>query len=105
MAGGRVEIVVADATQYELPDDVTVIFMHSPFKGATFRRVLDRIGASLDRRPRRLRLIYKNPEEHAAVLATGRFRVYGEWRPLRARLRGRGDLGLIRSYEAGPGPR
>jgi len=96
---GRLEIVTTDATAYALPDDVTVIFMHSPFKGAIFRSVLERIGESLDRRPRSLRLIYKNPEEHAAVIATGRFEQTGDWRPLRARLRGSDDFGLVRTYE------
>lgn len=101
LGGDRLEVVVTDATAYELPDDVTVIFMHSPFKGEVFRAVLERIAASLDRRPRRLRLIYKNPEEHAAVMATGRFEVAGDWRPLRARLRGSSDdLGLVRTYVA-----
>lgn len=79
-----VELVTADAREYEVPDDVTVVFMANPFTGEPFQAVVENILASVDRRPRRLRLVYRNPVEHDGLMATGRFRVVRRargWRP------------------------
>jgi len=70
----RIEVVQADATAWPVPDDVTYIYMFNPFWGETFTAVLDRVGESLDRRPRPLTLIYANPRCAPALLATGRFK-------------------------------
>jgi Methyltransferase domain len=95
-----VDVVVADATAYPIPDDVTVVYMHNPFYGEIFKAVLANLIASLDRRPRRLRLIYKQPVEHDLVVGSGRFVPTHARRPLIERLRDSGDRGLIRVYEA-----
>lgn len=94
-----VEIVNADATEYQIPDDVTVAFLYSPFLGPIFAQVAANLTASLDRRPRPLRVLYKNPVEHEALMRTGRFRVAGEFRRPAARLFGRPDPGVTRTYE------
>jgi SAM-dependent methyltransferase len=70
-----VELVTADAVEYEIPDDVTVVYLYHPFVGDTFRRVMGNLVASLDRAPRELRLIYALPTLAAEVEATGRFRL------------------------------
>ncbi len=69
----NVESVAADASEYALPDDVTVTYMYNPFRGETFARVVDRTIESLDRAPRRLRFIYRTPLEEERLLRTGRF--------------------------------
>ncbi len=69
-----VELVTADATDYELPDDVTVAYFANPFTGEIFRTVIEQLLASVDRQPRRLRLVYRNPVEHDYLMSTGRFR-------------------------------
>ncbi len=56
-----VEIVVADATTYRVPDDLTVGYFYHPFGSDTFDVVVERIVESLDRNPRRVRLIYVVP--------------------------------------------
>lgn len=79
-----VQLVTADARVYEIPDDVTVVFMANPFTGELFRAVVDAVLASVERSPRRLRLIYRNPIEHELLTATGRFQVVRQlrgWRP------------------------
>jgi SAM-dependent methyltransferase len=81
----HVELVTADVLDYEIPDDVTVVYMYNPFRGATFDAVIAKLIASVDRRPRTVRLIYLNPKEHDRLLATGRFRF--ERRAGRLRLR------------------
>jgi predicted RNA methylase len=57
-----VELVVADAQEWEIPDDVTIVFMYNPFGGEILDAFLDNVLASLERRPRQLRLLYVNPE-------------------------------------------
>jgi SAM-dependent methyltransferase len=69
----NVELVTADVLEYEIPDDVTVVYMYNPFRGATFDAVIAKLIASVDRSPRTVRLIYLNPKEHERLLATGRF--------------------------------
>ena len=69
----NIEVVIADARLWPLPDDVTYIYMFNPFWDETFEGMLERVLESLDRRPRRLTLIYANPTCGARLLATGRF--------------------------------
>jgi SAM-dependent methyltransferase len=70
-----VEIVVADATEFPVPDDLTIAYLFHPFKDETFETVLRGIIDSIDRHPRRVRLIYLDPVHGWDVLATGRFRL------------------------------
>jgi hypothetical protein len=70
-----VQVVVADAVEYEIPDDATVIYMYNPFRGPVFQAVIDNLLASVRRRPRRVRIVYRTPMEHERLVATGRFRL------------------------------
>ena len=67
LAGKRlrspVNILVDDACEYQIPEDITVIHLFNPFGGSVLTRVIENIRASLRRRPRRLALIYGNPKE------------------------------------------
>jgi SAM-dependent methyltransferase len=67
-----VRVDTADALEWPMPDDLTVVYMYCPFTGDLFRAALDRLLESQDAHPRRLRLVYNYPWEHNAVLATGR---------------------------------
>lgn len=53
-------------------DFVTIAYFYNPFKVETFASVMDRLVTSVDRNPRRLRILYGNPVEHDAVIATAR---------------------------------
>lgn len=68
-----IEVVVADAVEYEIPDDATVIYMYNPFSGPVFEAVVDNLLASVARRPRRVRVVYRTPLERERLEATGRF--------------------------------
>jgi hypothetical protein len=70
---GEVELVTNDAVSYEVPDDVTVAYFYHPFEGQIFARVIDNLVASLDRNPRRLRIIYVYPMSADYIYRTGRF--------------------------------
>lgn len=71
----HVSVIQADATEYVIPDDVTVIFMNNPFQGAIFNAVLKNMLDSYDRKPRPLRIIYGNPVEESILLSTGRIQI------------------------------
>ena len=79
LSGGKlrcpVELVNSDIVDYVIPDDVTVIFLHNPFRGEPFRVFMRNLSASLVRRRRPLTVIYENPTELTAFLGTGLFEV------------------------------
>lgn len=75
LRAGRVDLVTADAAAWPVDDDVTVAYLFNPFTGAVFARVVANLLESLDRRPRRLRIVYRNPVEHEVLMATGRVRL------------------------------
>jgi hypothetical protein len=67
----NVEFICANATEFEVPDDVTIVYLANPFRGNVFDRVLDNLRASLTRRPRSLKVIYFLPLMHDTVLEAG----------------------------------
>jgi len=71
----NVELVTADAAEFEVPDDMTYAYFYAPFDGEVFAKVIENIIASLDRRPRPVTLIYANPSMDEAIRATGRFQL------------------------------
>jgi SAM-dependent methyltransferase len=80
----HVDLQHGNALDFEIPDDVTVVFMYNPFAGNMFQRFIDRILESVDRNPRRIQLVYANPREHDRLIATGRVQLVRSlrgWRP------------------------
>ena len=77
---GSVEIVVSDVADYPVPDDLTIGYLYSPVKNEAFDALLESIIDSIDRKPRRVRLIYNLPVQQSEVLATERFRLLTEQR-------------------------
>lgn len=63
-----VELVVADVTEWEVPDDVTIAYTYNVLRGQSLQRLLDRLVDSVRRAPRRLILVYANPEHEEEVL-------------------------------------
>jgi precorrin-6B methylase 2 len=81
-----VELVTADAVEYEVPDDVNYIFMNNPFTGEILDAVLEKIIASIRRRSRVVTILYSFPKAHEQIDRTGAFRCARTIRP-RIRLR------------------
>jgi hypothetical protein len=77
-----VELVCSDALEYEIPEDVSVVYLGNPFSGPVFATVLERLLATVERNPRRLRIVYFNPVEERRLLDAG-FRVTKAIRGLR----------------------
>lgn len=69
-----VELVSSDVLDYEIPRDVTVVFLNNPFRGETFAAVMRKLVASVDDNPREVTVIYFNPTEDEFLTSTGRFR-------------------------------
>jgi SAM-dependent methyltransferase len=84
---GEVEVVVMDAKDFRPPDDLTIAyFFHPGLSAETVEAVLSRIVESIDRHPRRVRLIvvaplYIGDVQDAHVYRTGRFRLVKEQSP------------------------
>jgi len=58
-----VRVLEADAGSFDVPDDVSLAYFYSPFTGDTLRASLARLRASWERNPRRLRILFKDPDD------------------------------------------
>ncbi len=70
-----VEIVTADAAQYEVPPEVNSVFLFNPFTGPVLQAALDRLYRSWCRRPRTLKLVYLFPAHEPNQVETCRWLV------------------------------
>lgn len=68
-----VEILTANVESWDVPDDVTYVYMYNPFSGAVLERFVSRLVRSLDRRPRDLTIIYAKPLQENVLAGSGRF--------------------------------
>ncbi|WP_346433895.1 class I SAM-dependent methyltransferase [Nonomuraea composti] len=91
----EVEFVSSDVLDYDIPDDVSVVFLNNPFRGRTFAAAMERLLHSADRNPRPITLIYFNPVEEAHLLSTGRFRHLRTVARTLAPWRRRGEAGVF----------
>jgi predicted RNA methylase len=66
-----IQIVEADAAEYDVQDDQTHYYFYNPFNADVLRQVLQRITESLKRIPRRVCVIYNNPQHGDVVEAAG----------------------------------
>jgi SAM-dependent methyltransferase len=102
---GAVEMIEADILEWDVPDDLSVVYMFCPFKGELFQSVLDHIIAAHDRHPRPLRIVYSYPWEHNRIAASGRFQAVDvipfQWPP-RPRWWRRPEV--VVTYAIGDGP-
>ena len=64
----NVELIMRDAVEFRELDDFNYIYFFNPFPGTVMREVIDNIVASLQRRPRRVTIIYFNPECHEVIV-------------------------------------
>jgi SAM-dependent methyltransferase len=57
-----IELVLADATQWALPHDCTVLYFYNPFHGRILAKVIENIRRSIAEAPRRLTIIFARPQ-------------------------------------------
>jgi SAM-dependent methyltransferase len=57
---GSVAVVEADARDFPVPDNATILYFYNPFRGDTMRKVMANVAESYQRRPRPLQLLVCN---------------------------------------------
>jgi hypothetical protein len=74
-----VDLVCADAMDWDVPSDVTLVFLYNPFRGHVLQTVVGKITESARKYPRRLRVIYRRPDwVKDEINANGTFELIGE---------------------------
>jgi SAM-dependent methyltransferase len=66
-----IDLVDQDVLDWEIPDDVSVLFLYNPFSGSVFERFISNMRQSLLDRPRAFRIIYVSPYMHQMVIDAG----------------------------------
>jgi SAM-dependent methyltransferase len=69
----RVTTHVMDAVDYDPPDEPLVLYFFNPFASPVLRTVLERVNASLDRRPRPAYVVVTAPPELAETIEASSF--------------------------------
>jgi SAM-dependent methyltransferase len=67
----RIELECVDATAYELPKENTVFYFFDPFQLPVMTAVVENIKKSLKECPRKIFIVYLNPNEWMAVEQSG----------------------------------
>lgn len=61
----EIEIITSDATKYDIPNDVTVVYFNNPFFGHILESVLNNLRMSLEAAPRNLWVVCNLPQQSA----------------------------------------
>jgi len=69
-------VLNCNATDYDIPDDLTSIFLFNPFDEVIMKEVLIRILKSLQQSPRTIRILYANPVYKSLFLEEGFAEIY-----------------------------
>jgi SAM-dependent methyltransferase len=75
---GRVEVVRADATTWELPAEPLVVYVYNSFALPAFEMLAENVARSLRDHPRELFLLYMFPESRAPLDAVPELEVLNE---------------------------
>lgn len=73
LPGTRYKIIHNDAFYFDIPDDTCCIFLFNPFDDVIMSGVVNNILDSLERRPRKLYVLYSNPV-HQRLFAEAGFK-------------------------------
>ncbi len=75
----NVEIFQTDALSYVVPDDVTVVFFYRPFRDQMLENVIRNLQQSIERKPRELTVVFKNPPDFSECGADSWLAKYSEF--------------------------
>jgi len=75
----RCRVIAMDASQFQDLDPYNYIYFFNPFPGAVMIKVMAKLLASMERKPRKVTIIYNNPTCHDEIVGTGVFRKIGEY--------------------------
>lgn len=68
-----VEVIQADAADFPLPVEPLVLFLYNPFAQPVMKQFVEGLRASLRSHPRRIYIVYVNPELHDVLINAGFF--------------------------------
>lgn len=71
----EMKVITGDAAEFECIDRYNTFYFYDPFRGETFRKVMDNIENSVRRRNRIVKIVYANPWMHKEVERNGIFRL------------------------------
>lgn len=74
----NIEFICAPAETYA-QTDTTLIFMFNPFGAGIMQAVVRQLEEALDKRPRKLRIVYENPLQGHVLDASHHIKRTGEW--------------------------
>ena len=66
-----IESICADATSFDLPPEALVIYLFNPFPESGLRRCLANLRKSLTEHPRRVYVLYSNPQLDSVMMESG----------------------------------
>jgi len=75
----RCRVITMDASQFQDLDPYNYIYFFNPFSGAVMIKVMANLLASIERKPRKVTILYNNPTCHDEIVGTGVFRKVGEY--------------------------
>lgn len=64
----HVELELIDATQYDVPPDVNLIYFFNPFAGDTLRKVLGKMSSSFQLHPRKMYIVFFNNDHFERII-------------------------------------
>ena len=65
----QIDLVVVDATEFEVPPDANVVYFYNPFSGDTLRRVIDNLRTSFHQHPRLIHVVFFNNDHFDGMIA------------------------------------
>lgn len=81
----HIELVTADVTQWQFPQDVNYVYMFNPVEGEAFARVVANLADSVRDHPREVTVIYANPRGADVLETSAPFErvdvIKNPWRP------------------------
>lgn len=74
----HIESILADAREFEFPEDPLVLYLFNPLPQPAFSEVLLRLKKSLERVPRKVWIVYHNPVLERLIVDLGEVRVFSK---------------------------
>ncbi len=75
----RLNIIVGDAAEFNCIDDYNYFYLFNPFPQVVLRTVIQNIETSLIHSPRKIVIIYSNPQSHQVLTESRFFRKFAEF--------------------------
>ena len=74
-----IEIIESDVCDYEIKDDENIFYLFDPFDDVVLSRVLKNLDLSIEKKKRKIWLIYNNPIFGTVIEKQGNFKKSGEF--------------------------